>query len=51
MPPGNSSSSLGDVQPGLAAEAASAPVFSDYQLKQLRAQCLVFLAMRFVQSN
>lgn len=46
MPPGNSSSSLGDVQPGLAAEAASAPVFSDYQLKQLRAQCLVFLAMR-----
>jgi hypothetical protein len=47
--PGSAGSSLNDVQSGLPAESASAPVFTEYQLKQLRAQCLVFLAMRFVQ--
>lgn len=46
---GNASSSLTDMQSGLPADTASAPVFTEYQLKQLRAQCLVFLALRFVQ--
>lgn len=44
--PGNAGSSLSEMQSGLPAEPPSAPVFTDYQLKQLRAQCLVFLAMR-----
>ena len=47
MIPGNADSSLNDMQSGLPGESASAPVFTEYQLKQLRAQCLVFLAMRF----
>lgn len=49
VPAGNAGSSLSDMQSGLPADTASAPVFTEYQLKQLRAQCLVFLALRFVQ--
>lgn len=46
--PNNSGGSNSETRSGSSAENSSASIFSDYQLKQLRAQCLVFLALRFV---
>lgn len=44
----NSGGSNSETRSGSSAENSSGSIFSDYQLKQLRAQCLVFLALRFV---